>query len=153
MSGTTENDVILGALKLLGKLDCNCFTNWQDFVKSIPSMFAVEIPANITNVTISYDMPDDDQHDNLWIRLDAAGSFVGLYVYAVGDWQQIWPVPQGIFRVYGDSRSISPGYMLADATNPHLTAAQVAILQTTWAPATDGTPGVWSIFDVTYEGF
>lgn len=148
---STDNDVILGALKLIGKIDCECFTSWSDFITKLPKFFAVEIPSNITNVLVSTSEPNDDQHDNVWFKIDNAGSFVGIFIYAMGDWQQIFPTPQAIIRMYGNSASIPPGYMLIDSSNPHFTAAEVTAIQSSWILAADGLN--YSIFDVTYEGF
>lgn len=148
MSG--NSDVIMGALKLLGKIDCECFTGIPDLLKKIPNLYAVEIPPDITNVILSNTMPDDDQHDCVWFRLNSAGSFVGIFIYQAGDWQQVYPVPQAIFRMYGDSRAVPPGFLLVDSTNPHFTAGEVAAIQATWYPL-GGT--YFTIFDVTYEGF
>lgn len=150
MSGATDSDIILGALKLVGKVDCQCFTSIPDFLKAFPKLFAVEVPASITNVIVSVNQPDDSQHDSVWFRIDAAGSFVGIFIYATGDWRQVWPTPQGVFRMYGNSSVVPPGYQLIDASNPHFTAAEVAAIQATWY-----TPGggYYTIFDVTYEGF
>lgn len=154
MPGATDNDIILGALKLVGKVDCTCFTSIPDFLKAFPKLFAVEVPASITNVIVSVNQPDDSQRDSVWFRINAAGVFVGIFIYASGDWQQIWPTPQGVFKMYGDSRSISPGYALVDSNNPHFTAAQVTAMQAVsgnWYPSADGL--AYSIFEVTYEGF
>ena len=151
MSGSTDTDVVLNAVKLIGKLDCYCFTSWLEVVKALPTILGVEIPSSITNVILSSSTPDDDQHDCIWFRLDTAGNFIGIFIYAVGDWQQVWPIPQGIFRMWGDSRVIPAGYRLIDSSNPNFTAAQVAAIQATWIATL--TPGVYSVFDVTYEGF
>lgn len=151
MPESTDNDVIQGVLKLIGKVDCECFTSWADFIAKFPKLFAVEIPSDITNVIVSVNNPDDDQHDCIWFRLSTSGSFLGIFVYATGDWRQIFPSPKAIIRMYGDSRSIPDGYMLIDSSNPHFTAAQQAHIQTGWYLSGDGL--AWAIFDVTYEGF
>lgn len=148
---STDNDVILGALKLVGKPDCECFTSWSDFILRLSSFFAVEIPSNITNVVVSVNEPTDDQHDNVWFQMSPSGSFEGIFIYAMGDWQQIFPHPNEIVRMYGDSRSVPLGYMLIDASNPHFTAGQVAAIQAAWLPSADGL--AYAVFDVTYEGF
>jgi len=142
----------MGSLKLLGKLDCNCFTSWQDFIKAIPSMFAVEIPPDITNVTLSNNQPDADQQDHVWFKLNSAGNFVGIFLYITGSWRQVYPVPNQIFQVFGDSRVPPTGYILVDSSNPNFTAAEVAALQANWVPHPT-EPGVYTIFNVTYAGF
>lgn len=154
MSGATDSDVILGALKLVGKADCQCFTGIPDFLKAFPKLFAVEIPASITNVIVSVDQPDDSQLDCVWFRLSPSGSFSGIFIYATGDWQQIWPVPNAVFKMYGDSRSIPAGYALVDANNPHFTAGQIAAMRAVtgnWIQTVD--LAAWAVFEVTYEGF
>lgn len=149
MSG--ESDVIRGAIKLDSLVSGCCFTSWEDFVKAIPTLFSVEVPATITNVVISNLQPGSSLRDNLWIRLDNSGSFMGLFIYTGGLWQQIFPTPQGIFKMYGDSRVIPSGYLLADTSNPHLTAGEAAALMASWV--LHGSGLYYTIFDVTYEGF
>lgn len=153
MSSTTDNDVILGALKLVGKLDCMCFTSWLDFVKKLPTIFAVEVPSSITNVIVSTQQPDDDQQDNIWFKLDNSGSFSGIFAYAMSDWRQIFPPPNALIRMFGNSTLVPDGYLLVDSSNPHFTAAQVTAIQSTWYPAPATAPLFYTIFDVTYEGF
>lgn len=148
-----SNDVVLGALKLIGKIDCECFTNWADFVAKIPKFFAVEIPSSITNVVVSTNMPDDDQHDYVWFKISYSGSLAGIFIYAMGDWQQVFPTPNAIIRMYGDSRNVPLGYALIDSSNPHFSAAQVTAIQAAWYPDPATSPLYYSIFDVTYEGF
>lgn len=146
-----ENDVIQGALKLTGLMEECCFTSWQDFIKALPTLFSVEIPSDVTNVLVSPDNPRDDQRDYVWFRTNSAGGFIGMFIYATGQWRQIWPTPSGIFRMYGDSRYVPAGYSLADASNPHMTAAMAAALETQWVH--DPTNTYYVVFDVTYVGF
>ena len=151
MSGTGDTDVIAGALKIVGNIDCLCFEDFGSFIKAIPSLFNIEIPSSITNVIVAVDRPDDDQHDSIWFRRSASGSFIGIYVYATGDWRQIFPSPKSIIKMYGDSRAVPAGYALIDAANSHFTAGQVAAIQSSWLPSSDGL--AYAVFDVTYEGF
>ena len=148
---TIGTDVITGALKLNNFMEGKCFTSWADFIAAVPSMFSVEVPSNITNVSIGNQQPTSSELDHLWIKQDPSGSFIGLFLYAQGAWQQVYPVPNQIFLVYGDSRNIDPGFTLAsDDTN--LSAAQIQTLQKIWHIG--GTSPTWySIFHVTYTGF
>lgn len=149
MSGIT--DVIRGALKLDNFLEGKCFESWDDFVKAIPNMFTIEVPGSITNVTVGNEQPTDDERDNLWIRKDTSGSFMGLYLYAQGAWQQIYPLPHQLFRITGDSRHPPVGFTLAtDDTN--LSSSIRAFLPGTWHVG--GTTPTWyDVFEVTYTGF
>lgn len=145
------SDVLRGAVKLDGFVEEKCFKNWAEFLTALPSLLALEIPDSITNVTIGNTQPTDDQRDNLWIRKDSSGSFVGFYLYAQGTWQKIFPADNELNLVSGDSRVISPGYTLAtDLTD--LTTAQKAALQSQWHIG--GTSPTWyDIFHVRYTGF
>lgn len=144
------SDLIRGAIKLDGFREGQCFTSIDDYTKALPGMLAVEIPASITNVTVSADQPTDDERDNLWFRRDNSGSFLGLYLYAQGAWQQIYPVPQQIFKLYGDSRNIPKGFALAD--QPFVSLAQLSKLKEEWLVG-GSSPTWYSIFDVVYVGF
>lgn len=108
------NDVIRGAIKIDNFLQDKCFTSWKDFVLALPQMLTVEVPTSVTNVTVGTVQPGDDEKDNLWIRRDNSGSFLGMYIFAAGSWKQIFPVPNEIFYVYGDSRQPPPGYSFVE---------------------------------------
>ena len=144
-------DVIRGALKLDNFMENKCFSSWEDFVKAFPSMFSVEVPPDITNVSIGAAEPSATDRDHLWIKLDGAGSFVGLYIYAQGAWQKIYPLSNQLFFMYGDSRSLPAGYTLA-ANDPNISASQLTQMQKIWTLG--GTsPSWWTTFHVTYTGF
>lgn len=147
----TGTDVIQGALKLTGLVDAQCYKSFKEFVAAMPDLFSVEVPNNISNVTVGNSQPSASERDHLWVRTDGSGSFVGLFTYAQGSWKQIYPVPQGIFRMYGDSRAVPEGYRLASA-DPNISSAMLAELQKTWV--TGGSSPTWyTMFHTTYIGF
>lgn len=146
-----NTDVIRGALKLDSFLEDKCFTNWESFILSIPTMFSVEVPAGITNVNVGNSQPTDDERDNLWVRKDNSGSFLGFYVYSQGAWRNIYPPPNGPILVVGDSRTIPDGYQLA-SDSPLITASMLTKLRTLWVLG--GTlPDWYTMFHVMYVGF
>lgn len=148
---TVGVDVIRGALKLDSFLEGKCFTSWADFVAAIPSMFSVEVPSGITNVTISNQSPSDTDRDHLWIKVDGSGSFLGFFIYTSGAWQQIYPAPNQLFLMYGDSRYPPAGYTVA-TDDPNISATMLANLKKIWTLG--GTsPDWWTVFHATYTGF
>ena len=148
---TTGVDNIRGVLKLDNFMEGKCFTSWNDFVRAIPSMFSVEVPSDITNVTVGTQQPSDSERDHLWVRTDNSGAFSGLYVYAQGAWQKIYPVPSQLFFMYGDSRVLPPGYTLA-VNDPNISATELSAMQKIWNVGGTG-PTWWTTFHVTYTGF
>lgn len=150
MSG--ENDLVRGAVKLDGFIEDNCFTSWKDFIAKLPGMLALELPANVTNVTVGNQQPTDSERDNLWFRKDNAGSFLGIYIYATGAWRQIYPVPGQFTLIVGDSRTPPDGYTVTDDLT-NLSDPQKAVLRRAWHVG-GTTPAVWyDIFTVQYTGF
>lgn len=149
---SAANDVIRGALKLDNFMESKCFTTWQDFIAAIPSMFSVEVPESITNVTVGNVQPGDSDRDHLWIRKDTAGSFMGLYIYAQGSWKKIYPAPNEIFLVYGDSRTLDPGYKVVTDTNV-LTSTEIASLQKIWTVGGTTPTTWWTVFHTVFTGF
>lgn len=144
---SVEPDTVIGSLVVKNLTENACFESFEDLVRQLPDWFAVSIPANITNVTISNAQPADADKDNLWIRMSNSGVVIGFYVYSEGKWVQLTPVPKGIFRVYGDSRVVPAGYLLADADNPFLSTEQATAIVATWHR--DPTDTFYDIFDVT----
>lgn len=112
---------------------------------------SVSIPSNITNVVVSSVQPTDSQRTNVWLRIGNDGNFVGLFLYALGQWRQIFPQPQGVFWFYGNSDNIPDGYLLVDEDNPHFTAPQVDAIQQQFVPP--GNTGPYTYYAGTYEGF
>lgn len=146
-----ETTTLKGTLVPDRIIDGQCFTSWADFVKQLPSLMHVVIPGMTTGVIVSSQQPLESQRDYLWVRRDLSGSLLGLYAYANNSWQQIWPAPNQIIRMYGDSRALPTGYILADDNNPNLSSSQGLFLKATWMPDTTGT--YYLIFDVTLDRF
>lgn len=144
-------DVIRGAIKLDNFLEGKCFTSWSDFISDLPNMLSVEIPTGITNVNIGNLQPSSSELDHLWIKTDGSGSFIGMFIYTTGSWRQIYPAPNQLFLMYGNSTSIPAGYTLASA-DPNISAAELANLQKVWTVLST-SPTVYSVFHVTYTGF
>ena len=148
MSGNT--DVIQGALKLLGEIKGVRWESFEAFVKWFVESVAVEVPRNIGNIVVQNVEPDATKRDCIWFRQNAAGNFIGLFVYGGGDWHQILPAPQQITRMYGDSSSLPAGYALADQNVAGISAAMDAHLKTQWH--SNGAGG-YDIFDTVFLGF
>lgn len=148
----SDTDIVLGALKPLGLLDELCVESIPELVRILPQYLGVEVPATVTNVVVGVQQPGDDRRNNLWVRLDNSGDFIGLYVYAQGQWRQVSPVPKEVFQVYGDSREVAPGYTLAGNFSG-FTASQKAYFaaMSHWQ---NDTPNTWyDVFFVVYTGF
>lgn len=145
-------DAIRGVLKLDGFIEGKYFTSWQDFVQSIPDLFSVEVPNNITNVTIGSTEPSSSERDNMWFKENSAGSPVGIFIYSGGAWKQFLPVPNEIHLIYGDSRTPPFGYTVV-TDSPVFSPAQVAEMQKVWSVGgTTPTPW-WTVFHVVWTGF
>lgn len=145
----SENANIRGSIKLDNLIETGCFTSIDDFLKRLPDMLTVEIPADVTNVTIGSTQPNSDQLNNLWIKKDNSGSFVGLFLFAQGGWNQVYPVPQELHLVYGDSTVIPTGYQLA-SDDVNISPTQLAFLQLMWH---SNGGGGYDIFHISYAGF
>lgn len=145
-----KTDLINGALKVTGLLEDLCIESLQELIQTLPQLLSVQIPASITNVTIGPEQPGDSERQNLWIRTDNSSDFVGIYIYALGQWRQVYPVPGQLFRIVGDSRTPPKGFTLA-TDSPSLSAAQKTWIVSQWLP--NSTNEYYTIFDVVYSGF
>jgi hypothetical protein len=102
---------IKGAVKVAGVPDSACFTTFADLLRSLGTYLTVEIPnQTFSNVVISNSQPGQADRDKIWWRLSNSGSFVGIYYYSGGVWVQIFPAPQQITWLFGDSSNPPPGY-------------------------------------------
>jgi len=145
-----NEDLVYGELQAIGIPDTYCFESAQQYYDSIAKNFRPVFSRSITNVIISNIQPTESQRTSLWVRLSNGGQYIGEYIFTGVAWKQISPVPNGLFRMYGDSRAVPPGYKLADSSNTALTAAQVTFITGTWHLAPSNT--WYDIFDVTFEG-
>lgn len=102
---------VLGELILKALPELQCYTNFTEFLKALPSIYAVEVPATVTNVIVSNAQPTSSQTTSVWIRLSNSGLVLGIYVFSSGQWIQISPAPNQIIWVYGDSAAPPAGYM------------------------------------------
>lgn len=144
-------DIVRGAIKLDNFVEGQCFASWAEFLQALPTLLAVELPTGITNVTVGYNQPSSSERGNLWIRTDGSGSFIGLFLYMQSAWQQIYPAPNQLFLMYGDSRTLPAGYTLA-SSDPNISSVELANLQKVWTEG--GTSPTWySVFHCTYTGF
>ncbi len=147
--------VITGTIKTIDYPDDAALTTVKDLLNDLERYLAVEIPVEkITNVFVSIDEPEVTERDIIWYRVDSSGNFKGQYVYIQNKWIQMFPPPNGIFRMYGDSRAIPPGYALIDNTLDGFTAAMVAGIRgnanANWVADPTGT--YFLVFDVVYVG-
>jgi hypothetical protein len=148
---TNPNDVVRGAIYLDSFLEGKCFKSWDEFVQALPSMLAVEVPASVSNVSVGNTQPNDDERDNLWVRKDNSGSFMGLFVYSQGAWQQIYPPPNAASLVLGDSRNVPAGYILASDAS-FVDVNTLAKLMTMWEVGGLGPPVWYKMFHIFYVG-
>lgn len=124
---------VIGELVLKALPELQCFTNFTDFLKALPSLYAVEVPSSVTNVIVSPSQPTSSQTSAVWIRTSASGTFLGMYVFSDGAWMQIVPAPHQIIWMYGDSSAIPTGYKSTDdAAGVEISNALALQLKALW---------------------
>lgn len=147
---SSEPDIAAGQLVLKGVLESCSFTGFVDFVRALPDLLGVEIPASVSNVVLSAEQPSEGERGKIWMRQDSDGKFVGGYIFSEGTWSQFFPAPNGIFWMYGDSRNVPPGYTLADEQNTKLPQGVGLFLKNRWK--FDDTATFYTAFEVTFNG-
>ena len=145
--------IVTGAIKIVDVPNDFCLTNITELVKFLEKHTKVEFDASqVTNVVVSVDQPALVRGLNIiWFKVSASGNFIGVFVYVQSQWLQMFPAPSSIYRMYGDSTNIPPGYSLITNATPGFTAAMVAQIQTQWLLAPSSTTD-YVIFDVVYTG-
>ncbi len=110
--------VIKGAIKVQGVPESACFTTFVELLNSLGTYLTVEIQNQVfSNVVISNQQPGQADRGKIWWRIANSGSFVGIYFFQNGDWVQIFPAPQEIFWLYGDSSNPPAGYKFLEASD------------------------------------
>lgn len=142
--------VVTGAIKFIDVPNDFCITTITELVKFIQKHGAVEFSASeITNVYVGTSQPTDISV--VWFQISPSGNFIGVYVYAQSQWIAVFPPPNQVIRMYGNSSSIPTGYELITSTTPGFSAAMATFLQGQWMPnPSDATE--YLIFDVVYTG-
>lgn len=141
--------LITGVIKAIDTPQDASLTTVQALIKDMEKYLAVEFDVEkITNVFVSSVQPDNTERDVIWFRINNAGNFIGIFVYIQSQWLQMFPPPNAITRVYGDSRDIAPGFVLVSTDLSGFNSAMVAKLQESWI--TEGDHKI--LFDVVYVG-
>jgi len=131
MAPTTNT--VIGQLILKALPELECFTNFTDFLKALPGLYAVEIPASVTNVIVGPAQPSSSQTSSIWVRVNNAGTFLGIYVFSDGNWIQVVPAPNQIIWMYGDSSVVPDGYKTTDAASgDEISVALALALKALW---------------------
>lgn len=124
---------VIGQLVLTALPELQCFTNFTDFLKTLPSLYSVEVPATVTNVIVSASQPTSSQTTSIWVRLSNSGAILGIYVFSGGSWVQISPSPNQVIWMYGDSSNPPDGYKTTDdASGVEISAALATALKALW---------------------
>lgn len=133
---------VVGELVLKALPELACFKNFTEFLKALPSIYAVNVPAIVTNVIVSPSQPTSSQTTSIWVRTSNSGVILGLFVYSGGRWVQISPAPHQIIWVYGNSDEPDPGYKTTDdASGVEISATLATALKALWiAGDLDGPP-------------
>lgn len=141
---------ITGAIKFIDVPNDFCITTITELVKFIQKHGMVEFNASsITNVVVGPDQPSDTSV--VWFRISPSGNYIGVYVYVQSQWVVVFPPPNQVIRMYGNSSTIPIGYELITSTTPGFTSGMVTFLQSQWFP-NPSDPTEYLIFDVVYTG-
>jgi hypothetical protein len=142
---------VTGAIKAVDLPEDFCITTTRELVKALERYLAVEFGVEqITNVVVSSAEPDAADRDIIWFRLDTSGNFLGIYVFVQGQWDQMFPAPSSVVKMYGDSRDVPRGYALVTEDLAGFTLGMVTKLQEEWLRDPGDT--YWMIFHVVYTG-
>lgn len=142
---------VTGAVKVIDFPDDTCLTTVKALLMDLERYLAIELKVeSITNVFVTSTEPDAADRDIIWFRIDTAGNFIGIFIYVQGQWVQMFPAPNQIIRMYGNSNDIPIGFALIDANTPGFTSAMVTAITDTWL--LDSTNSYYVIFDVVYVG-
>lgn len=142
---------IKGVIKVQGVPDSACFVNFTELLRSLGTYLIVEIPnQTFSNIVISVAQPGQADRDKIWWRLANNGTFVGIFFYSNGVWSQVFPAPNGIFWLYGDSSAPPVGYSF-DLVSTVFSAPDYATLMAQAIPP--GITGTHKYFPTIFVGF
>src|SRR5688572_3521784 len=120
---------IIGAVKIKGVPEEACFTDFTDLLNQLGNYLVVDIPnQSFSNIVISVAQPGQADKDKIWARIGSNGNFLGFYVYANNVWNQVFPTPNQIFWLYGDSTDVPAGYKFLEVSDGIFDLADYTVL-------------------------
>ena len=143
---------VLAPLKFVGLSEELCFKNLSELLNYLQTSGFAVVPTNITNVQVSVDQPTSTETNNVWFRLNAAGKFLGIYMYDGNTWQQVIYAPNEVIWIHDSTETSTtpPGFTIVSASSDGWTAPQAAALEALYLPP---GAGPWYYFAVQYTGF
>lgn len=122
-------NTIKGSIKTKGIPESICFKNFADLLQNLGNYLTIEIPIDdITNVIISNQQPSDVDRDKLWVRRTNSGKIAGALVFSGGQWVQLFPAPQQVFILLGNSTTPPDGYVYMPQSLSGLSSLQYSAL-------------------------
>lgn len=144
-------DVVQGAVKLVGLPDRARFTSFRDFLEQLPQMLSVELPRGISGVIVSAQAPTEDDRNRVWIRRDTSGSFLGIYTFQDGKWKKLYNFVDGqIVWITGDSDILPDDFVLVDTGDATIPSYVVNALKAQYVPKATGSG--YAYFAVRFSG-
>lgn len=148
-----SNITVAGAVKIKNLTDLRCYKSFEDMLLDLVNNMILEIPTSITNVVISNQQPTDDKRESLWIRLNSAGGFIGVYLFSDGSWTLIYPIPSSVYWFYGDSRNPPEGFRLMNGSNPLFTVGSTLLQGIMSKYVYDNTNTYYEYYAANFIGF
>lgn len=143
--------IIKGAIKVQGVPESACFKSFPQLLNALGTYLTVEIQnQEFSNVVISNQQPGQADRGKIWWRIANSGSFVGIYFFVNGEWAQIFPAPNEIFWLYGDSADPPEGFKFLEESDGILTGADYAQLIALAVP--NGGVPPFKYFPAIYTG-
>lgn len=127
----TPQNISAAKIVLKGIIEDQCIESIAQLLEALPDLLGVEIPSGITNVVVSNIQPSDNQTTSVWFRLSNAGSFMGIYVFANGIWNAIYPTNvEGvqIFWQYSATGAVPAGFEKITVDTANISSAVVTAL-------------------------
>lgn len=146
-------DVVQGAIKLVGVPERACFRTWQEFIESLPRYLGVEVPASVSGVVVGPDSPSEDDKNKVWFRRDPSGVFLGIYAFQNGAWRPLYNYAPGeVIWIAGDSNAVPAGFTLIEKGDPTMPSDVVNAIVGQYVRVS-GDPNSYLYFAVRYSGY
>lgn len=146
-----SGDVVRGSIKVDNLPEGCCFTSFEELLKALPNWLTVEVPGDITNVVVSNQAPSEAQRDSVWFKIGTGSAFLGIFVFSTGAWRQVYPVPNQLIRVHGNSTLPPAGYEVL--STDYVSAAILAHQKNSWhVGGTISGVDWYDVYDVVWTG-
>lgn len=82
-----------------------CHTSWQTTWPTLVGLLSGQLDGNVQSINFGSTVPDAEDRDKPWFRINADGTPDKVYSYSSGNWMALHPLAAGLIMLYDGSEA------------------------------------------------